>query len=258
MKRSASVSLVLMASVSAMAALSACGEAPTTSATQPDNGGTFANKAECVAVYDQDTCDAADKLARQEHVSNAPKYGTREQCIAEYGPDMCRPASEYGGASNVFVPMMMGYMLGSAMSTPAPLYYGPGSYRERERYGSSYSAPIYSSGRGYSRSAPIGKAPYVSSKPSISTKGSLKSSTAMTPPASARGGFGSSFKPSTSFKSSYAAQNPSSFGRSTFSSGSSYSGSSVSSGKAYSGSSSFSSRGGFGGSGRSFGGGFGG
>jgi uncharacterized protein YgiB involved in biofilm formation len=256
MKRSASVSLVLMASVSAMAALSACGEAPADS--KPDNGGTFANKAECVAVYDQETCDAADKLARQEHVQNAPKFNDRASCVAQFGADMCRPASEYGGASNIFVPAMMGYLLGSAMSTPAPLYYGPGSYRERERRGAGYAAPIYSSGRGYSSRAPIGTAPY-SSKSSISTKGNLKSSTAMTPPASMRGGFGSSFKPSTSFKSSYAAKNPSSFGRSTFSSGSSYSsGRSYSSAKSYSGSSSFSSRGGFGGSGRSFGGGFGG
>lgn len=252
MKRSTRVSLVLLASVSAAASLSGCEQSPQAPA---DNGGTFANKAECVAVYDQATCDAADKLAQQEHLQNAPKFNDRASCIAQFGADMCQPASNYGGSSNVFMPAMLGYMMGSAMSTPAPLYYGPGSYRERERRGAGYNAPIFTSGRGYSRSAPIGAAPYASrssfgtTRPTISTKGSLKSTTAMTPPATARGGFGSSFKPTTSFKSTYTATNPSSFGRSSFSS---------TSGSSFKSSSSISSRGGFGASGRGFGGGFGG
>ena len=255
MKRSARVSLVLLASVSAAAALSGCEQTP---AAPADNGGTFANKAECVAVYDQATCDAADKLAQQEHLQNAPHFSTQAQCAAEYGADMCRPSSAYGGqsgAGSFFVPAMLGYMMGSAMSTPAPLYYGRDAYRHRNDPG--FVAPIYTSGQGYSRTAPIGRAPFASagsfsSKPTISTKGSLKSSTAMTPPATARGGFGSSFKPTNAFKSAYASSNPSSFGRSSFSStsGSSFSRAATTSG--------ISSRGGFGGSGRSFGGGFGG
>lgn len=254
MKRSARVSLVLLASVSAAAALSGCEQTPTAPA---DNGGTFANKAECVAVYDQATCDAADKLAQQEHLQNAPHFSTQAQCAAEYGADMCRPASAYGGnsGSNFFVPAMLGYMMGSAMSTPAPLYYGRDAYRHRNEPG--FVAPIYTSGQGYNRTAPVGRAPFAttgafSSKPTISTKGSLKSSTAMTLPPTARGGFGSSFKPTNTFKSAYASSNPSSFGRSTFSSasGSSFSRAATTSG--------ISSRGGFGGSGRSFGGGFGG
>lgn len=256
MKRSTRVSLVLMASVSAAAALSGCEPAEQ---APIDNGGTFANKAECIAVYDQATCDAADKMAKQEHLQNAPRFGSLEACRAEYGADMCHSASSYGGASNIFVPAMLGYMMGSAMSTPAPLYYGPGSYRHRNDRG--YSAPIYTSGRGYSRSAPIGAAPYrgTVSKPAISTKGSLKSTTAMTPPATARGGFGSSFKPTKSFTSNYKATNPASFGGSTYSRGSSgTSARSYSSGASFKASPSVSSRGGFGASGRSFGGGFGG
>jgi uncharacterized protein YgiB involved in biofilm formation len=255
MKRSTRVSLVLLASVSAAATLSGCEQAPPAPA---DNGGTFANKAECVAVYDQATCDAADRLARTEHVNNAPRYASIEACRQEYGPDMCQPISAYGGSGNFFVPMMMGYMMGSALSTPAPLYYGPGSYRYRDRR--DYQAPIYTSGAGYARNAPIGAAPYRSTAGTgVSTKGALKSSTAMTPPSSVRGGFGSSFKPTQSFKSSYQATNPSSFGNSSYSrSTGSTAGKSYSSGSSYKASSSISSRGGFGASGRSFGGGFGG
>jgi uncharacterized protein YgiB involved in biofilm formation len=255
MKRSTRVSLVLLTSVSAAAALSGCEPAPQTPA---DNGGTFANKAECVAVYDEATCEAADKLAQKEHLQNAPKFNDRQACIEQFGPDMCRPASVYGGSGDVFMPMMLGYMMGSAMSTPAPLYYGPGSYRERERRGSGYMAPIYTSGRGYGRGAPIGTAPFnAKAGTGVSTKGSLKSSTAMTPPSSIRGGFGNSFKPTNTFKSTV---DPlaAAAGRSTVSGGSYGSGKSYSSGSSFKSSPSVSSRGGFGSMGRSFGGGFGG
>jgi uncharacterized protein YgiB involved in biofilm formation len=249
MKRSSRISLVLLSSMSALA-VSGC-EAP--EPTKPDTGGTFANKAECVAVYDKETCDAAEKIARSEHLKNAPQT-TREQCIAEYGADMCRPASEYGGSSNMFMPLMIGYMMGSMNSTPAPLYYGPGSYRERDRR--NYQAPIYSSGSGYRNAGAIGKAAYIPRTTVKTSKGSLKSTTSLTPPATQRGVFGSSFKPTTNFKSSYSARNPSSFGSSSSSYASRSPASSISSGRSYSSGSV--SRGVFGGSGRSFGGGFGG
>jgi len=246
MKRSSRVSLVLLSSVGAAVTLSGC-EAPP--ATPADTGGTFANKAECIAVYDQATCDAADKLAKQEHLANAPKFSKREECIAQFGAEMCQPASNYGGSSDIFMPMMMGYMMGSAMSNPAPLYYGPGSYRERERRGASYQAPIYTSGQGYSRSQPIGSAPYKAptATASTTTKGSLKSSTAMTPPSSVRGGFGDSFKPTNSFKTSTVAT--------TGSSAASRSAISSTSNSSFKASGSVSSRGGFGSSARGFGGG---
>lgn len=254
MKRSTNISLVLLASVSAAATLSGCDVQPDAVA---DNGGTFTSMAECVAVYDQQTCQAAQNLANQEHVQNAPHYNSLSQCIAEYGPDMCRPASAYGGQSNVFVPLMMGYMLGSAHSTPAPLYYGPGAYRHRDDR--NYSAPIFTSGRGYSRSAPIGQAPFASVRSAPVTKGTLNSGTALQTGTvtSQRGGFGSSFKPTQSFKTSYVASNPSSFGRAALPSTSARA-ISVTSSRAYSSSSSISTRGGFGSSGRSFGGSFGG
>lgn len=231
MKRSTKISLVLVSSISAMA-VSGCSEAPE---RKPDTGGTFANKAECVAVYDAKTCEAAEKLALAEHQKNAPK-STREKCIEDYGANMCRPAND---GSGMFMPLMVGYMLGNAMATPAPLYYGPGSYRERDR---GY-VPIYSSSPRYS--GPVGQGNYTAStysKPATATpttKGSLKSTTAMTPPATQRGGFGSTFKPSTSFKSSYTASNPTP-ARSTYSTTSSTR------------SSTSTTRGGFGSSGRSF------
>lgn len=238
MKRSSRISLVMLTSISALA-VSGCDDVPQ---SPPDPGGTFSNQAECVAVYDKDTCEAAEKLALAEHNQNAPKT-TREQCIADYGADMCQPAP---GGNGLFMPMMIGYMLGSMNSTPAPLYYGPGSYRERERGG---SVPIYSSGYGYRGS--VGSAPYRSAAYSgtrSTTKGSLNSSTSMTQPAQTqRGGFGTSFRADPKFQNSYRASNPTAFSQSSSSASSRSTG-----GSFKSSSSSSVSRGGFGSSARGF------
>lgn len=260
MKRSQKVSLVLMGSAAALVTLSGCDVQPDPSLA--DNGGTFTNMAECVAVYDQETCTSAQQLAQQEHYRNAPHFNSYEQCVQQFGPGGCASGSSYGGSGNIWMPLMAGYMLGSATSSPAPLYYGPGSWRHRDDR--NYSAPIYTSGRGYNTRAPIGSAPFASVRSAPITKGGLKSSTAISSGtvSSTRGGFGSSFKPTTSFKSNYATTNPSSFGRATLPSSSARFSSVTSSRSAISSSSisssSISSRGGFGGSGRSFGGGFGG
>lgn len=255
MKRSQSVTLVLMGSAAALVTLSGCDVQPDPSLA--DNGGTFTSMAECVAVYDQQTCQSAQQLAQKEHLQNAPHFSSYDQCVAQFGPGGCVNGSSYGGGSNVFLPLMAGYMLGSATSTPAPLYYGPGAYRHRNDPG--YVAPIYTSGRGYNTRAPIGQAPFASVRSAPITKGGLKSGTAIQTGTvtTQRGGFGSSFKPTKSFTSNYASTNPTSFGRATLPSSSARFSSVTSSRSAISGSS-ISSRGGFGSSGRSFGGGFGG
>ena len=250
MKRSSQITLVLLTSAAGLS-LAGCDAQP---AVQADNGGTFTSLAQCVAQYDQKTCAAAQQLAQQEHLQNAPHFSDLQACREQYGPDMCQPASAYGGQSNIFVPMMIGYMLGSANSQPAPLYYAPYAYRHYGQAG--YSAPIYSSSPSYRNTGPIGSAPLY--RPSA--RGGLNASTALSS-GTVRGGFGSSFKPTPTFKSTYSAANPDSFGRGGYSKAtgamSSKSFSSYTSSRA----SSFSSgttRGGFGSSGRSFGGGFGG
>ena len=251
MKRSSNISLVLIASLAATTSLSGCGSSHPD--LPPDNGGTFANMAECVAKYDQQTCATAQHIAYQEHLQNAPHYYTQADCIMQYGAGMCQPASVYGGAGNIWMPMMMGYMMGSATSRPAPLYYG--TIYQRQHYVGG-GAPIFTSGVGFSHSAPIGAAPFVSNRPAISAKAGFQSTTSLTPAASVRGGFGSNFKPAATFTSNYAASNPTAFGKvsvpATSSVGKSFT-SNISN-------TSTSSRGGFGSVSRGFGGdsGFGG
>lgn len=255
MRKTKQVILTIMGTALAATSLSGCNPpAP----VPVDQGGTFANMAECLAKYDQPTCQTAQKLAYQQHWQNAPHYTTLGQCIDAYGPGACQPGSYYGGGSNFFVPMMIGYTLGSMNSRPVPLYYGPGAWRIHTP---GYVAPIYGSAVGYT-GRPIGTMPYARSSYSAAPhdgastfKAGLNSGTAMgTGTVTQRGGFGSTFKPANSFTASYTARNPGSFGtaRPTVSSGSSFGG-----GKSTStfGGSSVSARGGFGGSsGGSFGG----
>lgn len=225
MKRSSNVKLVHITSVAALSSalmLSACNdEAPNV----PTNG-TFSSKEECSIAYSMEVCEKAEKEALATHEKNAPRFSRLEECVAEYGKDMCRPSTgSSGGDGGFFVPMMMGYMLGSMNSTPAPLYYGPASSH------SGNSAPVYSS----SSKTPVyaGQSTY---KPSA--KADLKGSTALKS-GTVRGGFGTSFEPTKSFMTHYKATNPTAFNSTT-----------AQSAKASSSSKSSVSRGGFGSSGR--------
>ncbi|MFT6775332.1 MAG: hypothetical protein ACJA1L_003051 [Paracoccaceae bacterium] len=68
-------------------------------------------------------CDAAFAVARQEHAVAAPRYDELALCEQEHGAGMCAKPEVAGGAPDqtvnsggVFMPMMMGYMIGNALS----------------------------------------------------------------------------------------------------------------------------------------------
>ena len=163
MKRSSSIKLVHIASVSAIAlGLSACEEQADTQVM----GDFFSTKAECLALtgednkptYTAEQCDAAEVQAKAEHAKNAPHFSTREQCEAEFGAEACVPSATYGqsapsapvsgggggGGDSQFMPFMMGYMLGNMSGggySSTPLYYGRG--------GRGDDRPVYASGGSY-------------------------------------------------------------------------------------------------------------
>lgn len=152
MRRSKSISLVLVASVSAVA-LAGCDDTPPD--TQP-LGEFFNDKAACVAAYQTEDygnktadeantiCSKAEEDAKEEHAKTAPKFASREECEQQFGPAACVPAPsqqtaqtpaantntaqtgsnaspgtttviherDSGGGGNSFMPFMLGYMLG--------------------------------------------------------------------------------------------------------------------------------------------------
>lgn len=109
MKRSKTVTLALMG-VSALA-LGACERA--------EEVGVFESAEQCAQIdgFGLADCEASQKVAAAEHIRVAPKYTSVEECEADFGSAQCETApqqTQSGGS--VFMPMMMGYMMGNMLA----------------------------------------------------------------------------------------------------------------------------------------------
>ncbi len=124
MKRSRSLKLALMGA-SALS-LAAC--------DNPENVAIFESVEQCQneAGFDRETCEANFKQAEAEHVRVAPKYTSAADCEADFGAAQCEiaPQTTQNGGS-VFMPLMMGYMMGSMMSNSSRVATQP-LYRSRD------------------------------------------------------------------------------------------------------------------------------
>jgi uncharacterized protein YgiB involved in biofilm formation len=234
MKRSNRITLQLLASVSVVAGVAACDEAPPPARDVAVTSAAYANAAECQS--DGNTAAACQQLTQL--VATAPKFDSQQSCEAQFGPQACAPQQSSGGGS-FFVPMMMGYMLGSLGNG--------GSYnydRDYDRYrGSSY----------YNRDVERSRSGYYN-QPRTSSTGQVvrppRTIPVAVPVASQRGGFG---QQTTSNRD----QLNTSTSRDAINRGSNYTTARVETPKSNvtRGTSGSSSRGGFGGSSRGFSGG---
>jgi len=126
MKRWSSISVAMLAGVSVMA-LTAC-EEPTVDAA------VFESLQQCLDNPDMDPDQCRDnyQAALNQHASVAPKYTSKEDCQADFGTARCEQAPyQTSGGGSVFMPLMMGYMMGSMLSgrsrvAPQPLYRSAG------------------------------------------------------------------------------------------------------------------------------------
>jgi uncharacterized protein YgiB involved in biofilm formation len=128
MKRSGAIRLVLMGT--AALSLAACDEKVPT--------GVFETVDQCSVSghYSSDQCNAAFAEAQTEHARTAPRFESRAACEEQFGAAQCQAAPESktaaaSGGGGIFMPLMMGYMLGNMMSgrgfMSQPLYRAPGS-----------------------------------------------------------------------------------------------------------------------------------
>jgi len=121
MKRSKSVALLAMGA--SVIALTACDE-PQVDAL------VFDSLQQCLANQDvpREQCEADFQAARSQHAQVAPKYASQQACETDFGAANCETApqqTQSGGS--IFMPLMMGYMMGSMLNrgagvTPQPLY----------------------------------------------------------------------------------------------------------------------------------------
>ena len=121
MKRWNSISALLMGA--SVIALSACDE-------QKVDAAIYDNLQQCIddPAVTREQCEQNFAEARGRHASVAPKYTSEEDCQADFGEDKCEVAPyRTSTGSSVFMPLMMGYMMGSMLGgrrsvIPQPLY----------------------------------------------------------------------------------------------------------------------------------------
>lgn len=109
MKRSKKAALVLMAPATTWI-LAGCGE-------QPVDALVFNDAQECIAYhYSSAECQEEFERAAALHAEIAPRYWTQQECEADFGQGQCETAPDPHQGSGVFMPLMMGYMVGRLLT----------------------------------------------------------------------------------------------------------------------------------------------
>jgi uncharacterized protein YgiB involved in biofilm formation len=109
MKRSRTLTLALMSATALT--LAAC--------DNPEEVAIFENAEQCATQegFNIDACEANMKQAEQEHIRAAPKYTSVSDCEADFGAGQCEDAPQRTSTGgSVFMPLMMGYMMGNMMA----------------------------------------------------------------------------------------------------------------------------------------------
>lgn len=143
MKRSRAITLVLMSSISLVAA--GCD-----SREEVADGQFFSDPAQCRQAFDAATCDKSYQDSLAEHVKTAPTFTSKEACEQQFGAGNCMQpekaaegqpqAQAQAGGGGFFMPLMMGYLMGRT-------------------FGGGYAAqPVYrdATNTAYAGSRPIG------------------------------------------------------------------------------------------------------
>lgn len=119
-----SIALIALAGVS-MLSLAACQDDRT-------QAKVFESRAQCEEAaqkpdswWSMEECKAAFAKAQERHAANAPRYDALEVCEEQHGQGMCQADTQRGDSS--FLPLMMGYFMGSMNNQPSylssrPLY----------------------------------------------------------------------------------------------------------------------------------------
>ncbi len=174
-KRSSHVALAILGA--AAFALAGCQESQTEAAAFPDIASCKA-ASKTDGWFTQADCDAAFEQAQALHDETAPRYDSRELCEQQHGPEACQQASGGSGGGGIFMPLLMGYMIGQALGGGRPI-----AQPVMSRSGGGFVTPA---GTGFGRmgsgavpASTFDKAPVTKGQPAM-TKATVRD----------RGGFG--------------------------------------------------------------------
>lgn len=157
MRRSRSIKLTLLSSVGVLTLLACDQQDPLAKA------GFVADERECAKAADADSCRQMLMDARAEHMKSAPAFASKEACEQEFGAANCEPQTKvaaaggetqppgsggtsgggqsmFGDGTGLFVPMMMGFMMGRMMG---------GGYGAQPVYRDANNTAFSRTGAGY-------------------------------------------------------------------------------------------------------------
>ena len=182
-KRSRHVALILAGT--ATLALAGCEDDRVDAQAFPDLESCIAASKESNLWFTEDDCRKNFEAAKQEFVETAPRYASKELCEQEHGAGNCGDdpaAQQSGGGGCSFMPLCMGYMLGSMMSRGG-IFSQPMVRTADGRYATPKGDQSFASNRGAGKVSPqtFQRAPSTLGKPPMTAS-----------QVSQRGGFGAS------------------------------------------------------------------
>lgn len=149
-KRSRHVALVLAGT--AVLGLAACEDDRLDAQSFPDLESCIAAARENSLWFTEDDCRANFAAAQQEYLETAPRYESRELCEQEHGVGNCggdpaQGAQETGGGFS-FMPLLVGYMMGSMLSRGGGIFSQPMVNTADGRYSTAKGDQSFASNRG--------------------------------------------------------------------------------------------------------------
>ncbi|AVW93045.1 DUF1190 domain-containing protein [Celeribacter baekdonensis] len=178
-KRSKTVALTILGA--AAFTLAGCQEDTVDAAAFPDLK-SCTNAAQNGGMFSAQDCNAAFADAEALHVEAAPRYDSLSVCEEQHGQGACgtEAAATQGGSGSIFMPLMMGYLIGNMLGgskASQPLYKTPNGKFTNATGSSTFSG---NSGATKLSTSQFNRPPTTVGKPPMSR------ATAMS-----RGGFGS-------------------------------------------------------------------
>lgn len=177
-KRSRHVALILAGL--AVLGLAACEDERVDAQSFPDLASCIAASKENSLWFTEDDCRTNFAAAQADYLETAPRYESKELCEQEHGAGNCggdpaaaAPAAgteqqaQGGGGGFSFMPLLMGYMIGSMMSRGGGIFSQPMVQNANGGYSTPKGDQSFASNRGSGKVAPstFTKAPSTIGKP---------------------------------------------------------------------------------------------
>lgn len=188
-KRSRHVALVLAGT--ALLGLSACRDEQVDAQSFPDLESCMTAAKQGGLWFTEDDCRKNFAAAQEEYLETAPRYASKELCEQEHGVGKCggdptqqqQQQAQGGGGGFSFMPLLVGYMMGSMLSRGGGIFSQPMVQTANGRYTTPKGDQSFASNRGAGKVSPqtFTKAPSTIGKPPMTQS-----------QVSQRGGFGNS------------------------------------------------------------------